>query len=75
MSKKQKGRSHLVQDLMQEIRNVFLDLGFDEIENQIFIPEDDVYKQYGSEAPVVLDRCYYLAGLPRPDIGLSREKI
>ncbi|RLI94537.1 MAG: O-phosphoserine--tRNA ligase [Candidatus Altiarchaeales archaeon] len=70
-----RGKSHPVQDLIQEIRNVFLDLGFDEIENQIFIPESDVYKQYGQEAAVVLDRCYYLAGLPRPDIGLSEEKI
>lgn len=73
--KEMEGKSHPVQDLVQEVRVIFLSLGFDEIENQIFIPEDDVYKQYGSEAPVVLDRCYYLAGLPRPDIGLGGDKI
>ncbi|MEA1925374.1 MAG: O-phosphoserine--tRNA ligase [Candidatus Altiarchaeota archaeon] len=70
-----KGKPHHLQELIQEVREIFLKAGFDEIENQLFITEDDVYKQYGSEAPVVLDRCYYLAGLPRPDIGLSHEMV
>lgn len=69
------GRPHPIQGLVQEVRGIFLELGFDEIENQLFIPEEDVYKQYGSEAPVILDRVYYLAGLERPDIGLSEGKI
>jgi len=34
-----------------------------------------MYKQYGAEAPAILDRCYYLAVLPRPDVGMSKEKI
>jgi len=70
-----KGKQHYISELIQESRKIFLELGFDEIENQIFIPEEDVYKQYGPEAPVILDRCYYLAGLPRPDIGISQDKI
>jgi len=69
------GKPHPVHDLVQEIRNILLDLGFDEVENQIFVPEEEIYLQYGPEAPVILDRCYYLAGLPRPDIGLSDKKI
>jgi len=69
------GRAHPIHDLIQETRKVFLKLGFTEIENPIFIGEEDVYKQYGPEAPVILDRVYYLAGLPRPDIGLSEGKI
>ncbi|MFH1403163.1 MAG: O-phosphoserine--tRNA ligase [Candidatus Altiarchaeota archaeon] len=67
------GRPHAIHDLIQDVRIVFLKLGFDEVENPIFVSEEDVYKQYGPEAPVILDRCYYLAGLPRPDIGLSDE--
>ena len=74
-SKGRKGKTHPLQDIIQEVRKVFIDMGFDEVENQIFIPEGDVYKQYGSEAPVILDRCYYLAGLPRPDIGLGKKQI
>ena len=70
-----KGKHHLVQELIQKVRKVFLDMGFEEIENPVFISEEDVYKQYGIEAPVILDRVYYLAGLPRPDIGLSEGKI
>jgi len=69
-----RGGPHPLHELAQKVRNVLLNLGFDETENQIFIPEEDVYKQYGPEAPVILDRCYYLGGLPRPDIGLGREK-
>jgi len=74
-SKGEKGKTHPIQDIIQEVRKAFIDRGFDEIENQMFIPEDDVYKQYGSEAPIILDRCYYLAGLPRPDIGLGKKRI
>ncbi len=69
------GKPHPVQELIQEMRKIFLDMKFDEIENKVFVPEEDVYKQYGSEAPVILDRCYYLAGLPRPDIGLGKTEV
>ena len=70
-----KGSPHPMHELVAKTRKVFLDLGFDEVENPVFIGEEDVYKQYGPEAPVILDRVYYLAGLPRPDIGLSEEKL
>lgn len=50
-------------------------LGFEETINPLFIEEDHVYRQFGPEAPAVLDRCFYLAGLPRPDIGLGMDKI
>ncbi len=73
--KRRRGKTHPLQDMIQEVRGIFLDMGFDEVENQIFIPEADVYKQYGSEAPIILDRCYYLAGLPRPDIGLGNRQV
>jgi len=69
------GKPHMMHETINKVRGVFLDLGFDEVENQVFLPEEDVYKQYGPEAPVILDRCYYLGGLPRPDIGLSSKKM
>lgn len=69
------GSAHPIQDLVQRVRGVFLGMGFDEIENPLMISEDDVFRQYGPEAPVILDRVYYLAGLPRPDIGLPDDKI
>jgi O-phosphoseryl-tRNA synthetase len=58
-----------------ELRQAYLKLGFDEVINPLFIEEDQIYKQFGPEAPAVLDRCFYLAGLPRPDIGLGLDKI
>jgi len=39
------------------------------------MPDSDVVKQYGPEARVILDRAFYLAELPRPDIGLSEKRI
>ncbi len=50
-------------------------MGFSEIINPLFIEEDHVYRQFGPEAPAILDRCFYLAGLPRPDIGLGMDKV
>ncbi|MGC9517300.1 MAG: O-phosphoserine--tRNA ligase [Methanomicrobiales archaeon] len=69
------GKSHMLYDTITELRQAYLNLGFDEIINPLFIDEDHVYKQFGPEAPAVLDRCFYLAGLPRPDIGLGSDKI
>ena len=69
-----RGISHPLLDLLQKMRQSFLSLGFMEVSNPVVTDEKEVYKQYGSEAPIILDRCYYLATLPRPDIGLSKAK-
>ncbi len=70
-----KGKPHLVRELIQKSRELLLDLGFDEVENLTILPDGDVVKQYGPEARVILDRAFYLAELPRPDIGLSSKRI
>ena len=49
--------------------------GFAEIENLTILPESDVTKEYGPEALVILDRAFYLAELPRPEIGVSAQRI
>jgi O-phosphoseryl-tRNA synthetase len=69
------GRPHLVRELIQNSRRILLNLGFDEVENLTILPDSDVVKQYGPEAKVILDRAFYLAELPRPDIGLSARRI
>ena len=70
-----KGKPHLVQELTQKSRQILLNLGFDEVENLTMLPDSDVVKQYGPEARAILDRSFYLAELPRPDIGLSARRI
>src|SRR5690606_19862349 len=62
-------------DTIWMIREAYLRLGFSEMVNPLFIDEEHIYKQFGPEAPAVLDRCFYLGGLPRPDIGLAADKI
>ena len=70
-----KGKTHPIMDLIFKIRNIFLSLGFEEVLNPSIVEDKEVYRQYGPEAPVILDRCFYLAGLPRPDIGIDKETV
>ncbi|MFQ6136186.1 MAG: O-phosphoserine--tRNA ligase [Candidatus Hydrothermarchaeales archaeon] len=69
------GKPHAVFDTIQKVREAYLKLGFSEIINPLFVEDVEVRKQFGPEATAVLDRCYYLGGLPRPDVGLSDEKV
>ena len=69
------GESHMLYNTIAQLRQAYLNLGFKETVNPVFIEEDHVYKQFGPEAPAVLDRCFYIAGLPRPDIGIGMDKI
>jgi O-phosphoseryl-tRNA synthetase len=70
-----KEKAHPLFDLIIKVRNIFLEMGFEEIITPLITEECHVYLQYGPEAPVILDRIFYLAGLPRADIGISKEKI
>jgi len=68
-------RKHPLSYVIERIRQAYLDIGFREVYNPIFIEEKDIYKQWGEEAPTILDRCFYLATLPRPDVGISQDKV
>ena len=70
-----KRKAHPLFDLIIKTRNIFLEMGFEEVITPLITEECHVYLQYGPEAPVILDRIFYLAGLPRADIGISKEKI
>ena len=70
-----KGKSHPVQDFITQARDMMISLGFEEIILPMFVEENEIYKQYGPEAALILDRLFYIAGLPRPEIGISKEKI
>ena len=69
-----RGREHPVATLCQTFRETFLDLGIDETINPAIVEDQHIYKQYGPEAPLILDRVFYLAGLDRADIGLGKAK-
>ncbi len=69
------GRPHPIFEVIRRLREAYLRLGFDEAMNPLIVEDKEVYKQFGSEALAVLDRCFYLAGLPRPDIGISDDRI
>ncbi|RLF18722.1 MAG: O-phosphoserine--tRNA ligase [Thermoprotei archaeon] len=69
------GKPHPLFEVIELFRKAYLRLGFEEVINPIIVEEDEVKKQYGPEALAILDRCYYLATLPRPDVGMSKEKV
>jgi O-phosphoseryl-tRNA synthetase len=70
-----KGKSHIISEFMGFAKEKMINLGFEEVILPMFVEEEDIYKQYGPEAVLILDRVFYLAGLPRPDIGISNDKI
>ncbi|WNY25486.1 O-phosphoserine--tRNA ligase [Methanolapillus millepedarum] len=69
------GKPHPVYDTIQRLREAYMRMGFIEMMNPLIVDEKDVHKQFGEEALAVLDRCFYLAGLPRPNVGISDERI
>lgn len=66
---------HPVFATIQRLRQCYLSMGFDEICNPLMVDEQDVYRQFGPEAMAVLDRVFYLGGLPRPNVGISRSQV
>jgi len=70
-----KQREHPLYNIILRARRALLELGFSEIIVPVIAEKSEVYKQFGPEAPIILDRVFFLAGLERPDIGISRKKI
>ena len=69
-----KSKRHALFNLITKTRWALLELGFTEVIVPSIIDKKEVYAQYGPEAPVILDRVYFLAGLERPDIGIDHYK-
>jgi O-phosphoseryl-tRNA synthetase len=74
-SLQKKGKPNELQELIEKARQALIQLGFVEISVPTIIEKKEVFTQYGPEAPVILDRVFFLAGLERPDIGISRKKL
>lgn len=70
-----KGKPNELQELIAKTRHALLQLGFTEISVPMIIDKKEVFAQYGPEAAVILDRLFFLAGLDRPDIGISQKKL
>jgi len=70
-----RAREHPVFATINRLRETYLSLGFDEAENPVIIDEKDIYRQFGPEAMAVLDRVFYLGGLPRPNVGIAGSSL
>jgi O-phosphoseryl-tRNA synthetase len=70
-----RAQAHPVFATINRLRDTYLSLGFDEAENPVIIDEKDIYRQFGPEAMAVLDRVFYLGGLPRPNVGIARDRL
>lgn len=69
------GKVHPVYETISKLREAYLRMGFYEMMNPLIVDEKEVHKQFGHEALAVLDRCFYLGGLPRPNVGISDERV
>ncbi|MEW6222058.1 MAG: O-phosphoserine--tRNA ligase [Candidatus Hadarchaeota archaeon] len=69
------GASHPLYDIIERTRKALVELGFTEVVVPMLVDKREVYAQYGTEAPVILDRVFFLAGLERPDIGIGQKKL
>ncbi|MCK9307760.1 MAG: O-phosphoserine--tRNA ligase, partial [Methanoculleus sp.] len=67
--------AHPIFEIVQRLRETYLAMGFDEAMNPLIVEESDIYRQFGPEAMAVLDRVFYLGGLPRPNVGIARKQI
>ncbi|MBI5207246.1 MAG: O-phosphoserine--tRNA ligase [Candidatus Firestonebacteria bacterium] len=72
--KEEKGKEHPLNEVCEKFRKTFLQYGLTEIVSPAIIEEGDVYRQYGPEAAVILDRLFFLAGIPRADIGVGKRE-
>jgi O-phosphoseryl-tRNA synthetase len=69
------GEQHPLFRTINELRNAYISLGFKEVVNPVIVEDSHIRRQFGKEALAVLDRCFYLSSLPRPNIGMSAEKV
>ena len=69
------GRPHPVYETIQRLRQAYLRIGFSEVVNPVIVEDVHIKRQFSKEALAVLDRCFYLAGLPRPNVGISEDRI
>ena len=69
------GEEHPLFRTINDLRKAYLALGFKEVVNPLIVEDMHVKRQFGKEALAVLDRCFYLASLPKPNIGISKEKV
>lgn len=69
------GEAHPLFKTINNLRRAYMAIGFKEVVNPVIIEDRHIKKQFGKEALAVLDRCYYLASLPRPNIGISSDRI
>jgi O-phosphoseryl-tRNA synthetase len=67
--------AHPIFATINRLRETYLSIGFNEAENPVIIEEKDIYRQFGPEAMAVLDRVFYLGGLPRPNVGIARKQL
>ncbi len=70
-----RAHEHPIFATINRLRETYLSLGFDEAENPVIVDEKDIYRQFGPEAMAVLDRVFYLGGLPRPNVGIARAQF
>jgi O-phosphoseryl-tRNA synthetase len=70
-----KGKQHPVRDMQQNVRDILIHSGFNELENQHFVPEKEVFDQYNLISGTVLEETYYLGETQKNKFQISPEQL
>jgi O-phosphoseryl-tRNA synthetase len=70
-----KGKQHPVHEMLQKFREVLLNSGFNELENQYFVPEKDVFQTYTRKSGLVLDKTFYLGETQKRKLEIKPETL
>jgi O-phosphoseryl-tRNA synthetase len=70
-----KGTQHPVHELIQNLRSILLNSGFNELENSFFVADTDIKKQHNVNPNLVFDKVYYLAESQKPNVAIEQVQI
>jgi O-phosphoseryl-tRNA synthetase len=70
-----KGTQHPVHEMIQGLRTILINSGFNELENSFFVSEKDIFKQHDVTPNLMFDNIYYLAESQRPIVSLTQDQI
>jgi len=67
------GTQHPVHEMIQNLRNILIQSGFNELENSFFVSENDILKQSNLNSNLIFDRTYNLAERQRPVLEINQN--
>ena len=69
------GTQHPVHEMIEKLRDIFINSGFNELENTLFVAESDIFKQYNVRSGLVFNKSYYIGENLGHEFILNPEQV